>query len=196
AAPTSAKPAASGAAASVAGSAAAKPAASAAAAGSAAAKPAPPLPAGCPAPSAQPTPLVAAPPSGAPAAKPSFSPPPGITGEPAPGPYQEEGRITVTAGQPAKLQAQGLVWVNNTLVVKAGQKVDVSMTNCSAFAHAFVSPSLGVNDKVDLPAAADNVSFSFTAPSTPGKYMFWCPVQPPGGLSHASRGETGMVIVE
>jgi len=95
-----------------------------------------------------------------------------------------------------KLQAQGLTWVNNTIVVKAGQKIDVNLTNCSTFAHAFVSPSLGVSDKVDLPAAADNVTFSFTAPNQPGKYMFWCPVTPPGGASHASRGETGVVIVQ
>ncbi|MBV8083818.1 MAG: hypothetical protein JO247_03290 [Chloroflexi bacterium] len=93
------------------------------------------------------------------------------------------------------VQIVGLVFKTNTITVKAGDAVKLSFTNCS-FAHAFVAPSLGVPDKVDIAAGADNVAVSFTAPTTPGKYMFWCPIQPPGGLSHAERGETGVIIVQ
>ncbi len=197
----SAKPAASG-------EAAAKPAAS----GAAAAKPAA-VPAGCPSPSA-----AAAPASGAagaagsaaanPAAsaaakpsavaKPSYTPQTDVTGEAAPGPYTENGRVTATAGTPVKIiNTPGVPpkFQANTIVVKAGDSVTINVTNCSTAQHNFVSPALGV-DKVDIPVGGD-ATLTFKAPDKPGKYMFWCSVTSAStGISHANLGDTGEVIVQ
>lgn len=93
----------------------------------------------------------------------------------------------------------GLTFRDNTLVVKAGQAVTLDVVNCSPFGHNFVSPSLKVS-QVDLPKAAtvaDKTTIAFTAPTQPGKYMFWCSTVPqPGQPSHAERGMTGEVIVQ
>lgn len=203
----SAKPAASAAAsakpaASVAAS--AKPAASGAAAGGASAKPT--LPSACPAPSpaasaaAKPAASAGAAPAASaaakPAAKPSFSTPAGILGEAAPGPYTETGRATLTGGQAAKVLVGAVHYETNTFVVKAGDKVSLDVTNCDTFAHNFFSPSLKVDPAVDIPGAANLVNVSFTAPTTPGTYMFWCSIQPVGALTHAERGMTGELIVQ
>ena len=104
----------------------------------------------------------------------------------------------MTSGTAAKVVVPGLAFKDNVLVVKAGDKVALTVTNCTPNTHNFVSPALGVpaDKKQDIPPAADNVSVTFTAPDKPGKYMFWCTTTPPGGLSHAERGMTGEVIVQ
>lgn len=204
----SAKPAASAAAPAkpaASGSAAAKPAASgaAAAAGGAAAKPA--LPSGCPAPSPAAS-AAAKPAAGASggaspaakpsaAAKPSFTPQTDVIGEAAPGPYKATAPVTETAGTPVKLQAIGVAFEANTIMVKAGDNVTLNITNCATFQHNFVSPALGVATKVDIPVGGD-ATVTFKAPDKPGKYMFWCSVKPATGPSHAERGMTGEVIVQ
>jgi plastocyanin len=194
----SAKPAASGAAA-----ASAKPTASGSAAGGAAAKPQ--LPSACPAPSpaasaaAKPAASGAAAPASAaakPAAKPTFVTPAGILGQAAPGPYTEKARATVPSGTPTNILVRQLAFTTNTLVVKAGDTVNLTFTNCDTFAHNFISPSLKADPATDIPAAASSTAVSFTAPTQPGTYMFWCSVQPVGALTHAERGMTGEVIVQ
>ncbi len=89
----------------------------------------------------------------------------------------------------------GLAFQANTIVVKAGDNVTLNITNCNTFLHQFLAPSLGVTNKVDIPAGGD-ANVTFKAPDRPGKYMFWCPVEPPNGLPHAQRGQTGEIIVE
>ncbi len=118
-----------------------------------------------------------------------------MTGEAAPGPYTENTRVTATAGTPLKVIVPSLSFAPNTIVVKAGDSVTLNIINCTAFQHNFYSPALSVNNKLDLPIAADT-TVTFKAPDKPGKYMFWCTVTPPGALSHAERGETGEVIVQ
>jgi len=130
------------------------------------------------------------------AAKPSFTPQTDVTGEAAPGPFTANGQVTAAPGTPVKLQNIGLTFQANTIVVKAGDPVTLNVTNCVTFAHNFLSPALGVNTAVDIPAGASDVNITFNAPSKPGKYMFWCPLRPPGSLSHVERGMTGEVIVQ
>ena len=212
-APASAKPAESAAAkpaASGAASGAAKPAAS----GSAAAKPVA-LPSSCPSPSpaasggaaagasgaaaasAKPAGSAAASPSAA--AKPSFTPQTDVVGEAAPGPYTENQRITATAGQPVKIinansPQNTPIFLANTIVVKAGDQITLNVTNCSTAFHNIQSPALKMN-KTDIPVGED-VTIRFTAPTQPGKYMFWCSAGPANGPTHAERGDTGEIIVQ
>ena len=132
-------------------------------------------------------------------AKPTFVTPADIIGTAAPGPYTEDGRLDLTVpGAQAKVIVVGLSFKANTWVVKAGDKISVDITNCATFAHNFVSPDLGVPaaNKINIGAAAPSTTVTFTAPTKPGKYMFWCSTQPPGALSHAERGMTGEVIVQ
>jgi plastocyanin len=171
----------------------------------AAAKPAAPLPSGCPSPSpaasaaagasAAAKPAAAA--SVSAAAKPSFTPLTDVTGEPAPGPYTENGQVTATTGTPVKLQTIGITFQANTIVVKAGDNVTLNLTNCATFQHNFMSPALGVPNKVDIPVGGD-ANVTFKAPDKAGKYMFWCstPSGPTNPLSHGERGMTGEIIVQ
>ena len=199
-APAASKPAAASvaaskpAAASAAASASAKPAASVVASAAASAKPAA---SGAAAASAAPAASAGA--AASAAAKPSFTPESDVIGQAAPGPYKENQRVAATAGAPVKLQAGlfagNLAFQANTITVKAGDNVTLNITNCGTALHQFMSPALGVTNKVDIPQGGD-ANVTFKAPDRPGKYMFWCPVEPPGAASHASRGQTGEVIVQ
>jgi len=107
--------------------------------------------------------------------------------------------VTATAGTAVKMQSvavgSGYPFQPNTIVVKAGDMVTLNITNCQTFLHQFVGPSLSITNKVDIPGGGD-ANITFKAPDKPGKYMFWCPVEPPTGLPHAARGQTGEVIVQ
>lgn len=91
--------------------------------------------------------------------------------------------------------APGTAYTPNTIVVKAGDSVTLNVTNCSTFAHTFISPGVGLTNKTDVPTGGD-VNITFKAPAKAGKYMFWCTVEPPSGLPHAARGQTGEIIVQ
>ncbi|HLG72233.1 MAG TPA: cupredoxin domain-containing protein [Chloroflexota bacterium] len=120
-----------------------------------------------------------------------------MVGEAAPGPYTPTTPVAETSGTPVKVTVPGLAWSPNTITVKAGDNVTLNITNCTTFQHNFVAPSLGVSsDGIRVPAAGDNIEVTFKAPDKPGKYMFWCSVKPPNGLSHAERGQTGEIIVQ
>ena len=84
----------------------------------------------------------------------------------------------------------------NTLAVKAGDKVSLSIANCDTTSHSFAAPSLGIStaDKVSFAVGATG-DVTFTAPTKPGTYMFWCANQTPGFPTHAAFGMTGVVIV-
>jgi plastocyanin len=88
----------------------------------------------------------------------------------------------------------GITFDTNTITVKAGEKVDLAISNCATFGHNFTSPSLKV-EPVTIGAAAADVPVSFTAPTTPGKYMFWCTIASATG-THGERGMTGEIIVQ
>ncbi len=118
-----------------------------------------------------------------------------MIGQAAPGPYTENTRINASSAAPVNMIVPGLAWSPNTIVVKAGDTITLNITNCTTFQHNFVGPGLGVSDQgVNVPVAGD-ATVKFTAPSTPGKYMFWCSVKTPNG-THAERGQTGEVIVQ
>ncbi|MHB8619868.1 MAG: cupredoxin domain-containing protein [Chloroflexota bacterium] len=109
----------------------------------------------------------------------------------APGPYTANGTATVSAGQPATVQAlDALKWQPNTLIAKPGATITIDVKNSGAIAHDFLSPALGVAKAVPLPAG-QSVPITFTAPTQPGTYQFWCSV--PG---HGEAGMVGEVIVK
>jgi len=112
-----------------------------------------------------------------------------VVGPKAPGPYAAKGSVTETAGQ-ASIEAQDtLQWQPNTVVAKAGDKVTLQIKNMGNTAHTFLSPALNVN-QLDVPIQK-TTDVSFTAPSAPGAYQFWCNI--PG---HAEAGMVGEVVVQ
>lgn len=71
-----------------------------------------------------------------------------------------------------------------TITAKAGQKVDVTFTKNEGF-HTFV-----IDGVAKLPIAVGTTK-SFTAPSAPGSYPFYCDVN-----AHRSKGMEGTLIVK
>jgi len=149
---------------------------------------------GASAPAAKPS--TAAPAGSAAAAKPAGSgaaaavPSANVVGQKAPGPYTANGSGTVSNGSATMEATDTLKWQPNTLVVKGGDKVSLTIHNPGSTAHTFVSPGLNVGNAVDVPNGKD-ASVSFTAPTAPGAYQFWCNI--PG---HAEAGMVGEVIVQ
>ncbi len=66
----------------------------------------------------------------------------------------------------------------------------MQIKNTGATAHTFIGPSMNVGVARAVPAGQTTM-LSFTAPSQPGAYQFWCDV--PG---HAEAGMVGELIVE
>lgn len=71
-----------------------------------------------------------------------------------------------------------------TITAKAGQKVDITFTKNEGF-HTFV-----IDGVAKLPIAVGTTK-SFTVPTAPGSYEFWCDVG-----SHKAKGMVGTLIVE
>lgn len=113
-----------------------------------------------------------------------------VVGQKAPGPYSANGSVTATNGQASLEATDTLKWQPDTIVVKGGDKVTLSIKNAGNTAHTFLSPALGVNSQQDV-AVQKTTTVSFTAPSAPGAYQFWCNI--PG---HAEAGMVGEVIVQ
>lgn len=82
-----------------------------------------------------------------------------------------------------------LQWQPNVILAKPGDKIDLEVRNAGNTVHTFVSPGLSVN-QADVPTQK-NTTVSFSAPSAPGAYQFWCNI--PG---HAEAGMVGEVIVQ
>ena len=112
-----------------------------------------------------------------------------VVGQKAPGTYAAKGSVTVANGQAAIDATDTLQWQPNTVVAKAGDKVTLAVKNTGNTAHTFLSPALSVNQE-DVPVQK-TTSVTFTAPSAPGAYQFWCNI--PG---HAEAGMVGEVIVQ
>jgi plastocyanin len=73
-------------------------------------------------------------------------------------------------------------------VVKPGQKVTVTVHNYDSGPHTFTSPALGVNAIISgngSMSAPQTVTFTFTAPTRPGRYQWWCATPcDPWAMSH------------
>jgi uncharacterized cupredoxin-like copper-binding protein len=113
-----------------------------------------------------------------------------VLGEAAPGPYVASGRAAAGSGRVSTRMLDTMKFEPNTFAgVAAGQTVTVDLRNAGGTVHSFVAPSVGAPEKVVVqPGQAGRATF--TAPSAPGRYQFWCPE--PG---HAEAGMVGEVIV-
>jgi heme/copper-type cytochrome/quinol oxidase subunit 2 len=63
--------------------------------------------------------------------------------------------------------------------VRAGSTVTISVANYDSGPHTFTSPAMNVNGTIPgggSMAAPIRTTFTFTAPSKPGKYAWWCAV--------------------
>ena len=131
-------------------------------------------------------------PAGSAAAKPAGGPPPSapVVGAKAPGPYSFGGTVEASGGGAALEGTDTLKWQPNTVTAKAGSQVTLTINNTGNTAHTFVSPGLGVSNATDV-ATGKTTTVSFTAPTAPGAYQFWCNI--PG---HAEAGMVGEVIVQ
>src|SRR5690242_3091842 len=74
---------------------------------------------------------------------------PSLLGEKAPGPYTANGSVGAAAGRASTEMSDAMRFQPNTVTdVKAGETVTIELRNSGATAHSFVSPSLGVREKV------------------------------------------------
>ena len=60
--------------------------------------------------------------------------------------------------------------------VRAGESVTVTVYNYDDMPHSFTSQALGVNQTIlgGSASAPSKTTFTFTAPSQPGNYLWWC----------------------
>jgi plastocyanin len=61
--------------------------------------------------------------------------------------------------------------------VRAGATVTITVTNYDSGQHTFTAPGLSVNGMIPgggSMAAPTHATFTFTAPTKPGKYAWWC----------------------
>jgi plastocyanin len=72
--------------------------------------------------------------------------------------------------------------------VRAGGTVKITVVNYDGGPHSFTSPSMGVNQTISgggSSTAPRTMTFTFTAPKTPGKYAWWCAVPcDPWAMAH------------
>lgn len=113
-----------------------------------------------------------------------------VAGQKAPGPYTPDGTADATSGAAKVTASDSLKWQPNTITVKAGSKVTLTVQNTGNTSHTFISPSLGVNSVENVPEQKTS-TVTFTAPAQVGAYQFWCNI--PG---HAEAGMVGEVIVQ
>jgi heme/copper-type cytochrome/quinol oxidase subunit 2 len=66
--------------------------------------------------------------------------------------------------------------------------VSVTVTNYDSGPHSFTSPSMGVNEVIPGGGTATigkQVTFTFTAPTKPGSYVWWCAIPcDPWAMAH------------
>ena len=111
-------------------------------------------------------------------------------GAKAPGAYTANGEVDGSSGKASIQMLDSMKYQpNNITKVKPGQQVTVSLQNTGAVVHDFFSPGLGVNAATSVNDGQTG-SVTFTAPSQPGTYQFWC--NQPG---HGQAGMVGQVVV-
>jgi plastocyanin len=128
----------------------------------------------------------AKPPASSAAAIPSAA----VVGQRAPGPFSANGVVNLTDGQGSVEATDTLKWQPNVVLAKPGDKITLQLRNNGNTDHTFISPGLGLNSAQE-DAPGKTVPVTFTAPSAPGAYQFWCNI--PG---HAEAGMVGEVIVQ
>lgn len=74
------------------------------------------------------------------------------------------------------------------ITVHAGAAVTISVLNYDSGPHSFTSPALGVNGVIPgggTLTAPSRTTFTFTAPTRPGRYAWWCAVPcDPWAMAH------------
>lgn len=112
-----------------------------------------------------------------------------VIGQKAPGPFQANAAVSVTTGAATIEATDALKWQPNTILAGPGDKITLTIRNNGNTVHTFVSPAMNVA-QTDVPIQKTS-TVSFSAPSAPGAYQFWCNI--PG---HAEAGMVGQVIVQ
>jgi plastocyanin len=111
-------------------------------------------------------------------------------GQKAPGPYNPNGEVDGSSGKASIQMLDAMKYQPNGITkVKPGAQVTVTLQNTGAVVHDFLSPALGVTKAVAVNGGQTG-TVTFTAPSQPGTYQFWC--DQPG---HAAAGMVGQVTV-
>jgi len=96
-----------------------------------------------------------------------------------------------------EVKADSYFFKPDTITVKAGEPVTLSVTNEATFLpHSLVikAPQAGLD--VTIEARAGNTASATFTPTTPGTYEIYCDKEPPFGKSHKERGMHGKLIVE
>ncbi|MBI2475351.1 cupredoxin domain-containing protein [Candidatus Uhrbacteria bacterium] len=101
----------------------------------------------------------------------------------------DEKIVDVVLGSPAEvnvdMEASNFALTPNTISAAPGQKIKITFTKNSGF-HTFVI------DDIDLKfAIKEGEALTFSAPTTPGTYAFYCDVG-----SHRANGMEGMLVVK
>jgi len=78
---------------------------------------------------------------------------------------------------------------NSIRNVRPGQSIVLTVKNSGSIVHNVVAPELGVPRAVRVDGGKTG-SLTFTAPATPGRYLWWC--NEPG---HAEAGMIGEFVV-
>lgn len=92
---------------------------------------------------------------------------------------------TEEAGVSVFMKSGNFFFEPDIIKAKAGQKVNITFTDNSG-SHTFVIDEIGLKETIPAKGA-----ISFTAPTTPGHYEFYCDVG-----SHKQLGMKGTLVVE
>jgi len=111
------------------------------------------------------------------------------TFETEPAESDDENIVDVVLGGPADvnvdMEASNFAFTPNTIATAPGQKIKITFTKNSGF-HTFVI------DELDLKfAIKESEALTFSAPTTPGTYTFYCDVG-----SHRANGMEGTLVVK
>jgi len=108
----------------------------------------------------------------------------------APPPPKAIKMIVKTDAQHAKKGSDGK-WhdaiLGGNMTVRAGQTVNVTVSNYDTAPHSYTAPSLGLNETIGAGTdkVAHTMKFTFKAPSQPGTYQWWCSLPcDPWAMSH------------
>lgn len=96
-----------------------------------------------------------------------------------------EAEVTVEAEVNVSLEAGNFFFNPDTITANAGQTVNVTINSVNGY-HTLVIDKIGLKETVKAGG-----TISFTAPTTPGSYPFYCDVG-----SHRSAGMEGTLVVK
>ena len=84
------------------------------------------------------------------------------------------------------MEMQDFRFVPDTITVRPGQRVRLTLVNDGYYRHSFVFEAANVETRLLSPG--ERITVEFTAPSEPGEYMFYCG-------PHRGLGMVGKVVV-